>query len=821
MKRTGERLLPILLLGVQAMVWPGTALLSGALPTVGQLLGAALADGLVAAALTARRTRPVPVLVLAAAVCAMGAAALPTGAVAVLGTAGVALALHTVAADRDAPTALLSVGTLALWQLVHGLSLHGLGDPQGLDLVLTALLYATATGTGRYARRRSAARRAAEERVRRAEAERRRLPAAERRRMERELHDVSAHHLTAVVVTVEAALGLRERRPELADEALRFAARTGREVTRALGAVKAPAPSADDLPSTGERLRELVTGFRALGQPLTCAWGDTDDPSGLPEGAVGDAVFGIVREALTNAVRHAPGAATTVRCTYEDARTEVVVTNAAPETGGRRPEGLGGGRGRTLLRERAREAGGTLTSGPTPDGGWEVRAVLPGRAGGTPTEVRAGRGHRLAQGVAAAGLCFQPLLPLLVIRSETVPAGPGVSAGALFTLLATAQTLTLLWLRRAPRTAPAVLLTLAALWPLAMPAGGYTGPALLPSALSLLITCVAFALRTAAPRGEAGADGQVTVRARAFGRRRPRAGDASPAARPHVAVMGAAAVAVHAVTLTVSLLARGESARGPAGMPGWGLAAVATAVAALAVGVAGLSGARHRARREAGRAAHHHRLASWTGEAVRDAWAERRRITTGLETTVLARTARVVEEAEAGHLARTAAEARSALTAMRALLDTVREAGEPEASAGSGSGELGETQPETAPEPARSPQPTLHALDLLAHQCRATGRRVRLSVSDRVPEELPTAVDLAAYRAAETVLEAGDDGAVLEFDATDGTLTLTATDVPRATGSTAPERLSARATALGGTLTTHRPATLHLTLPLTAAPAAP
>ncbi|GAB3166225.1 hypothetical protein [Streptomyces incanus] len=118
-------------------------------------------------------------------------------------------------------------------------------------------------------------------------------------------------------------------------------------------------------------------------------------------------------------------------------------------------------------------------------------------------------------------------------------------------------------------------------------------------------------------------------------------------------------------------------------------------------------------------------------------------VTAGLETTVPARTADMF--AEAGRLDGTAERAREALAAMRALLDTVREGGT---------------------EVARRPQPTLQALDLLAHQCRATGRDVGIRLTDRVPERLPTAVDPTAYHAAETVLAASGEGsAVLGFDA--------------------------------------------------------
>ncbi|MEV4993109.1 sensor histidine kinase [Streptomyces niveus] len=760
MNRTDDRLIPVLLICAQAVVWPGAVLLRGDAPRSVDLLVVALVAGLVGAALALRRARPVGVLVLVALVCALGAGPTPAGSVAVLGTAGVALALFTVATDHDTFTAVLCVVALAGWQSLHGLSLHGLSDRDGLDVVLTVLLYVAACGAGLLVRRRRRARRMAERVLKRAEAERHRLPAVERRRMERELHDVSAHHLTAVVVTAGAALGLRERRPELADEALEFAAETGREVTRALGAVRAPAPSREDVPSPEERLRELVVGFRRLDQRVDCEI----DP--LPDGAVADAAYGIVREALTNVARHAAGARTTVLCRYGDTRTDVVVTSAAPPKGAvAHGAGLGSGRGQGFLRSRAREAGGTLSSGPTPEGGWEVRAVLPGRTA-APVERSVTRGYRSAQVVAAVGLCLQPLLPTLVIRSESAAvASPGsqVSAGVLFALLAAAQGLALLRLRWTPRVALGVLCALALLWPVAMAAGHYAGPVLLPPALSMIATCAALAVDASRARTEG-----------------------------HPWGYAIAAVAVHAVAVTAAVLDRGTS------VPGWVVAGCAVAGASLAVGAALWGGALRGRRDQAARGDQEERLAAWTGEAVRDAWAERRRIAAGLETTVLSRTADMVTEAEAGRLDATADRAREALAAMRALLDTVRQ---------------GETGPELRP------QPTLQALDLLAHQCRATGRDVEIRLTDRVPERLPTTVDLTAYHVAETVLSAGgEEPAMLELDLERGaggdTLTLAATGVPRAARPVVRERLAARVAALGGTLATEPPGPVRLRLPL-------
>ncbi|MFC8080224.1 histidine kinase [Streptomyces sp. NPDC057307] len=759
MNRTDDRLAPVLLICAQAVVWPGAGLVRGDVPRAVDLLVVVLVAGLVGGALVLRAGRPVGVLVVVVVACALGAGPTPTGAVAVLGTAGVALALYAVATGRDTFTAVLCVVALAAWQLLHGVSLHGLSERDGLDLVLTALLYVAACGAGLLVRRNRRARWVAERLLKRAEAERHRLPAVERRRMERELHDVSAHHLTAVVVTAGAALGLRERRPELADEALEFAAETGREVTRALGAVRAPAPSREDLPSPEERLRDLVAGFRRLDQRVDCEIGP------LPDGAVADAAYGIVREALTNVARHAPGARTTVLCRYGDTRTDVVVTSAVPPAGAAaHGAGLGSGRGQGFLRSRAREAGGTLTSGPTEEGGWEVRAVLPGRTA-APVEPDVTRGYRPAQVVAAVGLCLQPLLPTLVIRSESTSTGSQVSAGVLFALLAAAQAVALLWLRRSPRVALGALFGLALLWPVAMAAGEYGGPVLLPPALSMLATCAALAA-DAARNGNGPED-------RRWGR-----------------VIGAAAVgaAVHATAITAAVLDRGTT------VPVWAVVAYAVAGASLAIGAARWGGTLRGRRVRAARGAREERLAVWTGEAVRDAWAERRRIAGGLETTVLIRTTDMVAEAEAGRLDTTAERAREALAAMRALLDTVRE---------------GETGPELRP------QPTLQALDLLAQQCRATGRDVEIRLTDRVPERLPTAVDLAAYHAAETVLSAGgEEPATLELDAADDTLTLAATGVPRAALPVVRERLSARVAALGGTLTTEPAGMLRLRLPL-------
>lgn len=331
------------------------------------------------------------------------------------------------------------------------------------------------------------------------------------------------------------------------------------------------------------------------------------------------------------------------------------------------------------------------------------------------------------------------MLPALVVHAQPTPTGTQVSAGVLFALLAAAQAVALLWLRRAPRTAQGVLLGLAPLWPVATAAGDYTGPVVLPPVLSILATCAAIAAdasRTAArvPVPAVDASGAAAVppgAARSGPGGFAAAGGFCTAGRWRRAgrawLLPASAVVVHAAAAVVAVVDRGTT------VPLWAVVGWALSGASLAVGAARRGGTLRARRDLAARGTRDERLAAWTEEAVRDAWAERRRIAAGLETTVLARTADMVTEAEAGLADVSAERAREALAAMRALLDTVRQ---------------GRTEPELRP------QPTLQALDLLARQCRATGRDVEIRLTDRVPERLPTAVDLAAYHAAETVLAA-------------------------------------------------------------------
>jgi signal transduction histidine kinase len=98
------------------------------------------------------------------------------------------------------------------------------------------------------------------------------------------------------------------------------------------------------------------------------------DPRPVPTG-VDLAAYRIVQESLTNASKHSAGAATRVRINYTADVVTVLVesepsVDAAPVVGG-------DGHGLVGMRERAAAAGGRLSAAPRPDGGYQVRAVLP------------------------------------------------------------------------------------------------------------------------------------------------------------------------------------------------------------------------------------------------------------------------------------------------------------------------------------------------------------------------------------------------------------------------------------------------------------
>ena len=122
-------------------------------------------------------------------------------------------------------------------------------------------------------------------------------------------------------------------------------------------------------------VEELVA--RAAGSGLDVTLRLEGDRDGLPA-PVAEAAYHVVQEGLTNALRYAAGARVTVGL-FGGPRELVVDVRNPPASGHAALAGAGSGTGLRGLRERVGRCGGSLEAGPTADGGWRLRAVLPRR----------------------------------------------------------------------------------------------------------------------------------------------------------------------------------------------------------------------------------------------------------------------------------------------------------------------------------------------------------------------------------------------------------------------------------------------------------
>ncbi|WP_042507586.1 MULTISPECIES: sensor histidine kinase [Streptomycetaceae] len=213
----------------------------------------------------------------------------------------------------------------------------------------------------------------------------------ERNRIARELHDVVAHHMSVISIQAQVAPHLVEAPSAELTENLagirQNAVEALAELRRVLGVLRSEDALAEGLrhapQPTLARLDELVGNVRGAGLAVTTR--TTGQPRPLPPG-VELSAFRIVQEALSNAMRHAPGAGVRVALGYHDTTLTVRVTNTAPERAASPSPGVG--HGLLGMRERAAMLGGELATGPTPDGGYEVSAILPVQAPPTRTEDR-------------------------------------------------------------------------------------------------------------------------------------------------------------------------------------------------------------------------------------------------------------------------------------------------------------------------------------------------------------------------------------------------------------------------------------------------
>ncbi|WWR55169.1 histidine kinase [Streptomyces sp. SCSIO 30461] len=302
------------------------------------------------------------------------------------------LALYTVAATaRPLLTFVIGAGvmgaTVAVMFKVG--TAEGAGALWASGWILAVLIFGVDVRTYRRYIASVVARAERAERTREEEAARR--VAQERLRIARDLHDLLAHSITLIGVRTAVASHVLTSAPDRLDRAAVATAldeiaetcRTARQELRTTLQVLRDDGSRGDGPLPG--LEALPALVRAAGADLEIR------PPGLSvASATGAAVYRIVQESLTNAVRHAgPDAPVRVTLAADDRgggalRLTVTDDGVSPWDGARGGSGGSGGSGGPSagfgiagMRERARSVGGTLSAGPRECGGFEVAAVLP------------------------------------------------------------------------------------------------------------------------------------------------------------------------------------------------------------------------------------------------------------------------------------------------------------------------------------------------------------------------------------------------------------------------------------------------------------
>ncbi|TDE08902.1 sensor histidine kinase [Jiangella asiatica] len=209
--------------------------------------------------------------------------------------------------------------------------------------------------------------------------------AEERARIAREMHDVVAHNLSVIVVQADGGRYAAAQDPQAAADALTIIGDTGRgalaEMRRLLGVLRAtddgdgggadqdivrnPQPGLGSLP-------ELVTSVRQAGLPVE--FDVSGAPRPLPPGP-SLAVYRVIQEALTNALKHAgPAARAQVRLAFG---VDCLTARVSDDGRGAAAAGDGLGQGLLGMRERMTMYGGTVTAGPLTGGGWRVDMDMP------------------------------------------------------------------------------------------------------------------------------------------------------------------------------------------------------------------------------------------------------------------------------------------------------------------------------------------------------------------------------------------------------------------------------------------------------------
>ena len=198
---------------------------------------------------------------------------------------------------------------------------------------------------------------------------------AERARIAREIHDNVGHQLTRASLQTEALRVVHANEPGVAADF----ADVKRTVDEALQLVRSSVHALNDnAANLSVQLERIVEGARSDGGPQI-------ELEVLAEHApanVANCFAAVLREALSNAIRHACAHAVTVRCMEHPSFYQLIVTDDG--AGGAQASGrnVTGGMGLGSMRERVEALGGTFTAGPRAGaGGWRVFATVPKQQG--------------------------------------------------------------------------------------------------------------------------------------------------------------------------------------------------------------------------------------------------------------------------------------------------------------------------------------------------------------------------------------------------------------------------------------------------------
>jgi signal transduction histidine kinase len=296
--------------------------------------------------------------------------------------AALLVALYTVAAHRSLGRALLAAAVLEFGVLLA--VLKWTTGPAGLryfilltGMVIAALLLGAIQRSRRAYLAQLVSR--AEQLERERDQQAQLATAAERTRIAREMHDIVAHSLSVIITLADGAM--LTSRPDEARTAMGLVSRTGRDALadtrRVLGVLRAE-PMQERQPQPGlDRLEALLSTVRATGVAVDLIFSGAIRPLST---AAQTAIYRIVQEALTNAVKHAESAShVVVLLSYAEHQLVVQISDdGAPiaPAATSRTEGTAG-QGLVGIRERLALFGGSLEAGPGSVRGWRVSVTLP------------------------------------------------------------------------------------------------------------------------------------------------------------------------------------------------------------------------------------------------------------------------------------------------------------------------------------------------------------------------------------------------------------------------------------------------------------